>query len=326
MEKRAFRTPDSIQAERFTRPMVGPLLLSKGYTNVTDSYDPAKRSQGQTIQAIDPNGHSVHIRVKLCWRPRPRSAGREPFFAAQLFAKIKNGDWDGSIKSYVETARTHSITHFLFVVREGNEITHAALVPLGELASIWYSQRDISNQLIKGGKLGRRKKNHAMNGSSPTLWLQDGMAPEVADGLWKHRGVQDVVLMKVVGGRLSSQTFVNDTFDDLPGFDLTLLGSDGAPRVPILRSMVKRDQRVRGEVLRRANGKCERSSCGITRSYPGFFDVHHILGADKSDRVYNSVALCPNCHREAHSAPNHCEINDELLDFAMRFKPKQPRT
>src|SRR5688500_20252242 len=34
-------------------------------------------------------------------------------------------------------------------------------------------QRDISSELIRTGALGRRRKNHAMNGHSPTLWLQD---------------------------------------------------------------------------------------------------------------------------------------------------------
>lgn len=244
-------------------------------------------------------------------------------FAAQLFAKIKNGDWESSIRNYVDTASKHSITHFLFVVREGNEITHAASVPIGELASIWYSQRDISNQMIKQGKLGRRRKNHAMNGSSPTLWLRDDLAPEVAEALWKHRGVNDLVRMKVVLGNSGSEAVTGDTFDDLPGLDPSLLGSDGAPRVPIVRSMVKRDQRVRSEVLRRANGKCEREDCNILRGFPGFFDVHHILGADVSDRVYNCVTLCPNCHREAHFSPDHDAINEELLTFARRFQGRR---
>jgi len=320
MEKRAFRTPESIREEGISRPMVGPLLASRGYTNVADSYDAAKGTQSQTIHAIDPSGRPVQIRVKLCWRPRPRGAARVQFFAAQLFAKIKDGDWDSSIRRYVDTARKHEITHFLFVVREGKGITQAALVPIGELASIWYDQRDISNKLIKRGQLGRRRKNHAMNGSSPTFWLQDDMAPEVTDALWKHRGVQNLAAMKAVGGGFSSAAITDDTFDDLPGLDPSLLGSDGAPRVPVVRSMVKRDQRVRSEVLRRAHGRCERQDCNTSRRFPGFFDVHHILGADVSDRVHNCVALCPNCHREAHFSPDRDAINEALLAFARRIQ------
>jgi 5-methylcytosine-specific restriction protein A len=32
------------------------------------------------------------------------------------------------------------------------------------------------------------------------------------------------------------------------------------------------------------------------------------------------VALCPNCHRESHYAPNRKKINRELLRFAAQFR------
>jgi hypothetical protein len=54
MEGRAFRTPESIEAERITRPMIAPFLRSKGYTHLVDSYNLAKQTQSQLIQAIDP--------------------------------------------------------------------------------------------------------------------------------------------------------------------------------------------------------------------------------------------------------------------------------
>jgi 5-methylcytosine-specific restriction protein A len=291
---------------------------------VSDSYDPTKKSQTQTIQAINPSGRSIRMRVKaICWYRRTKKQRKVRRYAVQLLYKIKDGDWEGSLEHYINGARRDQITHFLFIVREGRKITHAALVPIGALVRIWCRQRDISDNLIKRGKLGRRKKNHAKNGSSPTLWLQDDEAQEVVDALWNHRGVQDLVSTRIVGDGLTSKSIVDDTFDDLPGLDPSLVGSDGAPRVPTVRSMVKRNKRVRREVMRRANGRCERSDCNVKRSYLGFFDVHHILGAEKSDRIYNCVALCPNCHREAHYAPNQEGINSELLDFAMKFKRKQ---
>lgn len=88
----------------------------------------------------------------------------------------------------------------------------------------------------------------------------------------------------------------------------------------IWRSMVKRDRRVRAEVLKRAEGVCEREGCQHTREWAGFLDVHHILGADKSDRAWNCVALCPNCHREAHYSPEHGAINADLLAYASAFR------
>jgi hypothetical protein len=70
---------------------------------------------------------------------------------------------------------------------------------LGELIKIWIDQRDISQRLIDAGKLGRRKKNHAMNGSSPTIWLQDDRGGEaVATALWTHPGVRNLAALPVV--------------------------------------------------------------------------------------------------------------------------------
>lgn len=87
-----------------------------------------------------------------------------------------------------------------------------------------------------------------------------------------------------------------------------------------MRSEVKRDPRVRADVVKRADGKCERSTCEAIARYKGFLDVHHILGVRNSDRVWNCVALCPSCHRDAHFAPERDVINDTLLDFASRFR------
>ena len=111
-----------------------------------------------------------------------------------------------------------------------------------------------------------------------------------------------------------------DSFDDLPGLDEHLIGSDGAPRVKRTVSGVRRDPRVRRLVLRRSQGVCESPGCGAVRDYSGFFDVHHILGVEKSDRVWNCVALCPNCHREAHFAPDRERLNQRLLEFAAHFQ------
>lgn len=115
---------------------------------------------------------------------------------------------------------------------------------------------------------------------------------------------------------------VDDTLDDLPGAANFNLGADTPERFHTERSFVKRDPRVRRRVIERAKNACERSSCGEKRSYPGFLDVHHILGIDASDRVWTCVALCPNCHREAHFSPTRDTLNEELLNYASQFKSK----
>jgi len=164
--------------------------------------------------------------------------------------------------------------------------------------------------------LGRIRKNHAANGHSPTLWLQDDRSEAghlVADALWGWPGVIDLMKLGVATGFQQG----DDTFDDYPGLS-EQVGSDGATRANVTRSAVKRDQRVRKIVRKRAAGKCER--CGLAQTFEGFLDVHHIMGVDKSDRVWTCVALCPNCHREAHLSPHADRIRDELTAYADQFR------
>ena len=316
MAKREFRTQESYKAEHETRRIVGPFLKGKGFQVLTDSYQPEKKVQSQTICAIAPSGERLTMRVKLCWRKTGNRAVKTKYSAAQLIAKVKNNDWRGEIERLAARAEKEGITHFLLVGREDLEVTQAALLPMSELARIWFKQRDISADLLSRGALGQRKKNHATNGHSPTIWLQDDFAPQVAEALWNHHGVLDVVRMQTV----PCEPAQDDTFDDLPAVNYELIGNDDPARVLVMRSEVRRDPQVRRMVLLRANGKCEREACGFACDYLGFFDVHHIFGIEKSDRVYTCVTLCPNCHRAAHFAPDRDQVNEGLAKFAMKFK------
>jgi 5-methylcytosine-specific restriction enzyme A len=316
---RQFRTTESYKAEHKTRGMIGAFLRSRGFAVESDQ----SNSHGQTIMATTPEGIRLTMRVNLCWRreiSKIKSNRIKSYSAAQLMARVKDGNWEGSISDKVERYKSKGITHLLIVQREGEKIVYAALIPISELLTIWCAQRDISKRLIKKGKLGRRRKNHAMNGSSPTLWLQDDRAKEVPAALWNHAGVLDLVRTDKIVSVDNQKIIIDDTFDDIPVLDYSLIGSDGAPTTPIIRSCVKRDPRVRAAVLQRAKRKCENASCGIAKDYSGFLDVHHILGTRKSDRVWNCVALCPNCHREAHAAPGRGNINKILLKIAERSK------
>lgn len=316
---REFRTQESYHAEKVTRAMIASFLRERGFREVDDQRKKYGQNQAQTIRAIDDAGQQVVMGVRLCWRPR----GKEPeenFAAAQLLAGIDGTDWIGSLTQKMAREKREGKTHLLVVKRAGNAIVHAAFLPIDAVVPIWIAERDASQRLIDEGKLGKKKKNHAMNGDSPTLWLRDDHAPEVPAALWNWPGVRDLCRLPL-SADFPSTSDEDDSVDDLPGFDYGALGSDGAPRVQRMASGVKRDQRVRDEVLRRSGGTCERASCGARRDYPGFLDVHHILGAEVSDRVWNCVALCPNCHRETHAAPNRDMINAGLLEFASRFAP-----
>lgn len=70
-------------------------------------------------------------------------------------------------------------------------------------------------------------------------------------------------------------------------------------------TVYERDPLVKAWVLDNARGVCE--CCGknapfISANGEPFLEVHHVkrLADEGPDTVENAVALCPNCHREAH--------------------------
>ena len=316
---RSFRTQESYTAERTTRDMLVAFLQERGFTEIEDARKSFGQTQSQVLHATDESGRRVSMWVRLCWR-REDDGGEISRSAAQLLSRINGDDWVGTLTAMIERERARGISHLLVVQRSGNAVVSAASIPLDSVVPIWVAQRDISKALIKSGALGRRSKNHAMNGSSPTIWLRDDKAPTVAEALWGRKGVRDLAKLPLTEAGIGASGDNDDSMDDLPGVNYASLGSDGAVRVQRISSGVKRDPRVRQAVFERSRGICERSGCGAQRDFTGFFDVHHILGAEKSDRVWNCVTLCPNCHREAHASPERDAINASLLEFARRFQ------
>lgn len=260
VETRGFRMPESYEAERRTRDMLGDFLRDRGLNIVTDK----RERNGQTIVATTRDGGRLMMRVRLCWRREIGTRGSKRvrmYSAAQLLAKIKNRDWEGTLQEKVERERSHGITHILVVQSEDTRIIYAALIPLSELLPIWIAQRDISAQLIKQGQLGRTKKNHAMNGSSPTLWLQDDRSPrakEVADALWNHPGVLDLAKLSAsLPDEEADQTGSND-------------GANYSPQEGDRRQVVERQIRERRgqqyfrDVLRERYGdRCLVTGCEV---------------------------------------------------------------
>ncbi|MCE5981973.1 HNH endonuclease [Pseudomonas sp. LF19] len=315
---RVFRGPESIAAEALSRDAIPPFLNDRGYTVIADERIPSGRAVQQFVSVRSPDGQELKIRVRLCWRRGGRNPNEKNYAAAQLTARLRSGGWDATLEYLAERDRHHGITHNLLIQRDGDEFIYAALLPVEAVSSIWHRQREVSNELQRRGSMGRIRKNHAENGSSPTLWLQDNRTPDshqVPDSLWQWPNVID--LAKIIP-QVERKNF-DDTFDDCPSPDYSALGRDEGSRLHVVRSEVRRDPRVRSSVLERASA-CEREGCGASRNFAGFLDVHHILGVEKSDRVWNCVALCPNCHREAHFSPYATELNMELLKYSEQFK------
>jgi len=88
-----------------------------------------------------------------------------------------------------------------------------------------------------------------------------------------------------------------------------LLSASTIPiRQEVWTTIFKRNPDVVAEILERAEGSCESCSkpAPFTRRSDNtpYLEVHHRkpLAAGGQDTVQNAIALCPNCHRQAHYA------------------------
>jgi hypothetical protein len=70
-------------------------------------------------------------------------------------------------------------------------------------------------------------------------------------------------------------------------------------------------QGVRKEVLERARQRCENEQCG----YQEIPVIHHIDMNNSNNRLYNLVALCPNCHQKA---ANRVFTGSQLFNWVRR--------
>jgi 5-methylcytosine-specific restriction protein A len=93
---------------------------------------------------------------------------------------------------------------------------------------------------------------------------------------------------------------------------------------PSANTQFQRDAAVKAWVLQQANGKCE--YCDQRAPFKGsdgqpFLEVHHVrqLADDGPDTVTNAVALCPNCHREAHYGENSKALVSHLYECVVRL-------
>lgn len=80
----------------------------------------------------------------------------------------------------------------------------------------------------------------------------------------------------------------------------------------------ERDPKVKAWVLKNASGKCEcckQDSPFISTNGIPYLEVHHLklLTNGGSDTIENTVALCPNCHREFHHGINREKIKDRIF-------------
>ena len=84
---------------------------------------------------------------------------------------------------------------------------------------------------------------------------------------------------------------------------IDLLGFGNEPkRIPV-------GQRMRGKLLIRSKGKCEKCRRSLEGVKP---HIHHKDGNSKNNKISNLKVLCPNCHSSAHDKPIKKKPKDDI--------------
>jgi hypothetical protein len=75
--------------------------------------------------------------------------------------------------------------------------------------------------------------------------------------------------------------------------------------------------------IERAGGKCDLCGKGtfVTETGQMYLECHHVIrrADDGKDDIYNTVALCPTCHRMMHYGTSECK-NDGLVKLKEKLK------
>lgn len=102
------------------------------------------------------------------------------------------------------------------------------------------------------------------------------------------------------------------------------LGNKTPEKTTISVVQYVRDESVRRHVLSASNGFCE--CCGCAAPFKDaegrpYLEVHHVrrLSDGGSDTVSNTVALCPNCHRQLHHGFDAPRLANSLYERVGRL-------
>ena len=96
-------------------------------------------------------------------------------------------------------------------------------------------------------------------------------------------------------------------------------------KINVSQEVYERDSEVKAWILQNAKGKCEYCKADgpfTTSNGIPYLEVHHLktLADGGSDTIDNTVALCPNCHREFHYGINKYKILTRMYDEIKRLK------
>jgi 5-methylcytosine-specific restriction endonuclease McrA len=185
--------------------------------------------------------------------------------------------------------------------------TALARVPLLALIAVREASGDINRKAWTGSSVPDGLKERILIRSlehdfAEQDFIAIAKALKELNGLGNHAAWDRV--RETFGGRKGLHRFLWDYSSNGNESAVDDLGSDDPKRTETLTTTYARDPRVRREVERRSNGRCEFcGAIGFSRTDgTRYVETHHIiaLANDGVDRVTNVIGLCPNHHKEAH--------------------------
>lgn len=111
--------------------------------------------------------------------------------------------------------------------------------------------------------------------------------------------------------------------------DLAMKSSGESKTIKVISEQYTRDLKVKQYTLRRANGKCDlcdKEAPFVSNKNEPYLESHHVVPLSKNgkDSIVNTVALCPNCHKEMHYGKDNKKNLQKLktkLDEYIKIDP-----
>lgn len=245
-----------------------------------------KKARRRYVLAVAPSGETCSIWIKSAtlW-PGMAEAVRFPWKKLSV-----SPDGESAIAVACEAAAQRGATHFLAIA--GNDqtgvLSFARLYLLSQVPILTAKQATYIDSVF-------------YRAHSAALILQ-ALAPEFAEAAQAASTIGEDILS------------APHREESTPPTKLVMRVRSG--------NVYRRDPRVRAQVLQIASGCCE--CCGeqgfLTESGERYLETHHIVGVSERgpDTSDNIVAVCATCHRKAHFAADHIQIERKMLEAIRR--------
>lgn len=195
-----------------------------------------------------------------------------------------------------------------------------------------YTKAEFRTEALKGGLSGRSASSFELRMGNISHLLEQAGLPRIA-GYKPYRNVgrqvADALYRSIARYHPEAQDFVSSADDEVARDRAAKIASRPSsiplpPRGTARPEVVAADSTtfvrstaVAAWAMRRARGRCELCTSPapfMTASGRPFLEVHHIepLSEGGPDTVDNVAALCPNCHRRCHHAPEALNLRAQL--------------